>query len=110
LAGKKHKFGPESKAASGGEWWRRWRAEEEEGKWGRRELKLPSRQRLPRDEGHARYGGQTCFSAGLARANAEAGKNICGPHADAASALNPVFAENCILAIIMPFWRICGIC
>jgi hypothetical protein len=88
----------------------RWRAEEEEGKRGRHGLKLCSRQRLPWDEGHTRFGGQTCFSVGLARANADAGKNICGPRADAASACFPVFAENCNLTIIMPFWRICGIC
>jgi hypothetical protein len=77
---------------------------------GERALKLPSRQRLPWDEGHARFGGQTCFSAGLARANADTGKNICGPRADVESRCSPVSAENCILAVIMPFWRICGIC
>jgi hypothetical protein len=82
--GEKRGLWPESKAAGAGERWRRWQTEEEEGKWGRRGLKLPSRQRLPRDEGHARFGGQTCFSAGLARSNADAGKNICGPHVDTA--------------------------
>jgi hypothetical protein len=38
-------------AASGGG------TDQEEGKWGRCGLKLPSRQCLPRDEGHARFGG-----------------------------------------------------
>jgi hypothetical protein len=26
------------------------------------------------------------------------------------SGCSPVSAENCILAVIMPFWQICGIC
>jgi hypothetical protein len=105
LGGEKHGFGPESTAAGGSERWR-----EEEGKWGRRGLKLPSRQRLPRDERQDWFGGQTCFSAGLACANVDAGKNICEPRANAACACSPVFAKNCILVVIMPFWRICGIC
>jgi hypothetical protein len=77
---------------------------------GEHALKIPSRQRLPRDDGHAQFSVQTCFSAGLAHTNGDAGKNICGPHAYAESGCFPVSAQNCILAVIMPFWRICGIC
>jgi hypothetical protein len=68
---------------------------------GEHTLKLPYRQWLPRDEAHARFGGQTCFSAGLVRVNAHVGKNICRPHADTESRYFSVSTENCILVVII---------